>query len=79
MDKLNRCGAFSFHRQHVTALAFRPLLVHNRRRRYIKFYRLPPEIAQRLREYFYETRVTRQAATALSQQHAHAFLGMQCR
>ena len=29
--------------------------------RYIKFYRLSPEMAQRLREYFYETRITRQA------------------
>ena len=29
--------------------------------RYIKFYRLSPDMAQRLREYFYETRITRQA------------------
>ena len=29
--------------------------------RYIRFYRLSPEMAQRLREFFYETRITRQA------------------
>ena len=38
--------------------------------RYVSFYELKPDVAQRLREYFYETRYTRAAEARRAAEHA---------